>query len=229
MANSLKASSIKDCGGPFRASAVSVLVGFAFCATSVNAMPVVTSTAGGARTFPGEDTAHGWTFLANSSITVTELGLYDESGNGLDQSHEIGLFRLSDGALLTSGTLSTGKTNPLVGEFRYVDTPDVTLSAGNTYAMAYYTASYTWMDSDEVANSANVDPVISLLDGRWQGDTGGLVLPTNTGEVNFGPNFMYAVPVPEPETYVMLLAGLGLMGFVGRRRKQKAGSLSQPQ
>ena len=29
------------------------------------------------------------------------------------------------------------------------------------------------------------------------------------------------LPVPEPETYAMLLAGLGLMGLVARRRKQK--------
>jgi hypothetical protein len=28
-------------------------------------------------------------------------------------------------------------------------------------------------------------------------------------------------PVPEPETYAMLLAGLGVMGAVVRRRKQK--------
>ena len=28
-------------------------------------------------------------------------------------------------------------------------------------------------------------------------------------------------PVPEPETYAMLLAGLGLMGFVARRRQRK--------
>ena len=30
------------------------------------------------------------------------------------------------------------------------------------------------------------------------------------------------VPVPEPETYAMLLAGLGVLGFAGYRRKQAA-------
>ena len=28
-------------------------------------------------------------------------------------------------------------------------------------------------------------------------------------------------PVPEPETYAMFLAGLGLMGFIARRRNLK--------
>jgi len=32
-------------------------------------------------------------------------------------------------------------------------------------------------------------------------------------------DFIYAAPVPEPETYAMLLAGLGLIGAVSRRRK----------
>jgi len=31
---------------------------------------------------------------------------------------------------------------------------------------------------------------------------------------------LYITPVPEPETYAMLLAGLGLMGFVARRRRK---------
>jgi hypothetical protein len=29
-------------------------------------------------------------------------------------------------------------------------------------------------------------------------------------------------PVPEPETYALMLAGLGLVGFMARKRKAKA-------
>ena len=38
----------------------------------------------------------------------------------------------------------------------------------------------------------------------------------------FGPNLSTAAapPVPEPETYAMLMAGLGLLRFVARRRKK---------
>jgi hypothetical protein len=32
-------------------------------------------------------------------------------------------------------------------------------------------------------------------------------------------NVVAPPPVPEPETYAMLLAGLGALGFMGRRRK----------
>lgn len=38
-----------------------------------------------------------------------------------------------------------------------------------------------------------------------------------TGGGSYGGNIV-AAPVPEPETFAMLLAGLGLMGVIGRRR-----------
>jgi len=42
---------------------------------------------------------------------------------------------------------------------------------------------------------------------------------SSTLEDHFAP---IAPGIPEPETYAMLLAGLGLFGFIARRRKQKA-------
>ncbi len=47
-------------------------------------------------------------------------------------------------------------------------------------------------------------------------------LAGSSGFFNASVNFnSVAAPIPEPETYAMMLAGLGLMGFVARRRKQK--------
>jgi PEP-CTERM motif len=48
---------------------------------------------------------------------------------------------------------------------------------------------------------------INSFQSNW---TGTLIIPGTS--VN---------PIPEPETYAMLLAGLGLLGFVARRRKLK--------
>ncbi len=39
----------------------------------------------------------------------------------------------------------------------------------------------------------------------------------NHQSVSFG--YEYVMAVPEPETYAMLLAGLGLIGFSARRRR----------
>lgn len=50
--------------------------------------------------------------------------------------------------------------------------------------------------------------------GLWN-DHGG---PGNPGQIN-GFVIEYSAPVPEPETYALILAGLGLVGFAARRRQ----------
>lgn len=42
-----------------------------------------------------------------------------------------------------------------------------------------------------------------------------------SGSGDFANYTVTLAPVPEPESYAMLLAGLGLMGFIARRRKTK--------
>lgn len=61
----------------------------------------------------------------------------------------------------------------------------------------------------------------SVQPGQWvlsaTGDAYGSTMALS-GDVGNPGRFLLA-PVPEPETYAMLLAGLGLIGFVARRRK----------
>jgi hypothetical protein len=61
------------------------------------------------------------------------------------------------------------------------------------------------------------------------GGIGSIIYDTNGVKTNSGNDLSHAgffgtpniAPVPEPETYGMLLAGLGLIGVVARRRKAK--------
>jgi len=66
------------------------------------------------------------------------------------------------------------------------------------------------------------DAAATLFVRLLNGDIGNI---TNTGlyplTINYGGGELVLAPVPEPETYAMLLAGLGLLGFAARCRKRK--------
>lgn len=77
-------------------------------------------------------------------------------------------------------------------------------------------------------NGAQVGSVSGAWNG-WTQFTGNFAsidtLRISTASIflvdNISLNSANVSPVPEPETYAMLLAGLGLMGGIARRRKQK--------
>jgi hypothetical protein len=66
---------------------------------------------------------------------------------------------------------------------------------------------------DSGAGAGTYDFIIGYDDSAGRSHTG------DWDDFVVGVKFTSAVP--EPETYAMLLAGLGLMGFVARRRRQK--------
>ncbi|NQT39605.1 MAG: hypothetical protein HQ581_19060 [Planctomycetes bacterium] len=184
----------------------------------------------------------GWEFtVGDNPIVVTELGYQDFGLDGLAASHEVGIWRLSDEALIDSVVVVTG--DPLDGHFRFapLGTPP-TLTSGTTYVISGFDNGYDPSVWDvEIPNDPHssipykemdvsgfsVNPAITIVGAHGPWEYGGFGFPdpyTIIGDgrtVLMGPNLKFSV-VPEPCTFVNII-GLGLIGLAGYgwRRKRK--------
>ena len=114
----------------------------------------------------------GWQFtVGNSAIAVTELGFHDFGGDGLLESHEVGIWRLSDQALMGSAVVPSGTSGTLDNLFRYAPLSTSTiLDAGTSYVISGFDNGidpHVW--DVEIAGFPNrsvtgfsVDPAIAL-------------------------------------------------------------------
>jgi len=150
--------------------------------------------------------------IVNAPFQVTYLGFYDDQGNGLTESHAVGIWNAA-GTLLTSTTVVPGDF--LEGHFRWAATSPVVLPVADGYVIAAVTGSenYTWDPSGYGTDSR----VVFVTDMFTQSAV--LVEPVSSvGGTNawYGPNM--GVPVPP----TVLLLGSGLLGLVGWRRLRKS-------
>ena len=77
--------------------------------------------------------------------------------------------------------------------------------------------------SGQVLSSLDLSGVTNqAIEGVTVDEKGTIYLVAEDSGMPNSKLFVLTAPVPEPETYAMLLAGLGLLGVVARRRKLAA-------
>ena len=162
----------------------------------------------------------GYSFLVNSSITVTGLGVFDDASDGLNVSHDVGLWDAS-GNLLTWTTVPAGTVAPLNGYYRMAAISGYALTAGNVY----YVGSVNGIDNDgwlQDPSTLIAAPEITYLSRQFEFSGGGLVFPDLAGSGStgyFGGNFEFGTsPVPEPGSLLML--GSGVLAAAGAFRRK---------
>ena len=155
-----------------------------------------------------------------SSLSVTSLGFQDAGGDGLVQSHQVGIWD-SAGNLVTSATIAIGG-GTLVDNFRYVPVTAVTLTAGAQYTIGATVAN---AGVEDVWTDAGFGPGFTIsADVTPNGDvynSAGFSRPTLNGnghDLRWSPGNMQYTVVPEPSA--ALLGGLGLLALVRRRRRE---------
>ena len=173
--------------------AIAVLVGAGRVGGAVSDPAVVEVTGGLIRL--NIDYNVGWAFRANVGITVTDLGVYDENGNGvLDESQAptVGLWDI-DETLYASAVVPLD-TAPEDGFF-YTPIPPITLPPGE-----YVLGVVNFEGGEEYRRDSvvQIDPRIEWIEGRYVAG-GNLAYPyeiRTTPSAYFGPSFkLFSAPL----------------------------------
>jgi len=209
------------------------LLGLAVWASPANAqISAVTFTGGTANGTTAAYSNYNWgySFTANTDgIVVDDLSVYDVGGDGLAESHDVGIWQGT--TLIGTVTIDAGTVDSIQDGFRYkaLSTP-ITLIKGQTYTVGANFAT----TADKFAlycTNATYYSGITLTSYQMIGVAASgatLTEPTNKfggdgTQGDFGGSFIVA-SVPEPQTYAMV--GVGLLSLLGFRkfRGQRCGA-----
>ena len=78
--------------------------------------------------------------VGSNPISVSAIGFWDENGDGLDATHDVGIYRQSDRVNLVTAIVPSGVAAPLEDQFRYVSIAPTILDAGESYQVVGYRA-----------------------------------------------------------------------------------------
>jgi hypothetical protein len=201
------------------------------CASSFAATSVYDGSVAGNQSWT---TMLGNDFTANSAVWVTQVGVFDSGMDGLTGSLQVGLYDVTAGfaPVVSAVTFLAGTANG-GSQFIYQDVTPVQLTAGHTYSVQAIGFSAADMNfntnfapyTNNGPDNNNTTPItfdtfggaLANQESRYGGALGQAGTYFNNSST-FGAGTVAVVP--EPETYAMMLAGLGALGFMARRRKQ---------
>ena len=212
---------------PTRILTLTVMLGIllTFCSAQTRANTIAVSFndySGAVRTV---DITFGWSFTLNKPITLTDLGLwdgnnqnpFDATGDGFASSHPVSIWT-SEGTLITSATLSAGKSGTLDNGFGFVSVVPIVLQPGDYEIGGYFSTFDDW-SAAEVNGLSLASPFVY---------TGGLASNGNGFPVGdfvgfppgfFGPNLQFITSTQRVADYgtTLTLFVVGIAALLGFR------------
>ena len=166
--------------------------------------------------------------------TLVSLGLIAGSmATASAKDYAISTDGVAFATIVYGGTRDTLTFSLTSNAFDIVVTPQFSSFYEGTYRMSYL--AYTVLEDLSTTTTPNWVQVGSGVGSKtWQrinarpGNFEVLISGAAAGYLNGGGPYagfytaqVLAAPIPEPETYAMMLAGLGLLGLRARRRRDK--------
>lgn len=173
----------------------------------------------------------GWEFALHAPVQVVRLGLFDHAGDGLEQSHQVGIWT-TNGVLQVQTTIPSGVSAELIDGFRYVSVPVTILMPGSYVIGAFFTNAGPDRILDS-PTSATMVPQMSFVQPRFV-TSPVFAFPAigqgaGNGTNHFGPNLRLIEAGPSltvfgASTNIQLSWPISSAGF----RVEKTDSLSPP-
>ncbi|MCK6459036.1 MAG: PEP-CTERM sorting domain-containing protein [Planctomycetes bacterium] len=226
-----------------RKTMAACVVALAAFATSAAAEPIEafssTITTGTTGNGKGRQTLKNFSLGLDFEVThefglqISQLGVWDDNGNGLLSPHTISLYDLSNPGTPLAQISTLPGTGVLVDGYRYFDITPITLADGTLFTVVVY---YPSGNLDSNGNSGPTPPSLGEPTPIFHGELDGHEFVSSVGvgrygtglafpsTLDTGPSSRYHAgsftytPNPEPGTIVLLSGALAAAGAWRRRR-----------
>jgi len=204
-----------------------VYVCFSIVCSNASAEPIIDFISSYSYDWDGNTYTLAYDFNVSDTITIDALGILDIGGDGLSDSHEIGLWTTS-GTLLATTTVTTSSTlaDPSasgLGNYIYEPIDTLVLGAGDYRIGAFYPSGSSDMVVYQATGVFSNHSSVTFLNNHWFDTSGSFTFPTDANEETtirqyFGPAaHISSVPIPA----TVWLFGSGLLGLIGISRNRK--------